>query len=111
MVHEALVLYLPERPITSWVSRRDRALPVGNRIRGIGDVFAKASFPLHRIERQRAVFVEIEVRRLRLPRRPRVVRVPGIRAGLKSLRVPFEGLPVPMQPITEPRRFDVLAEF
>ena len=53
--------------------------------------------------------MEVELRRGRR-RRPRLIGLPRIRAGLKGRGLPRKLLALAVEPVTEPRRLDLLAE-
>src|SRR5262249_11066067 len=109
VVDEALIGNLPAAPIACRISRRNGPLPIRHGARRVGDVLHVAIARRRQIERQHTVRLQIELR-WRRRWRPRRVHLPGVRARLERRRLPWKLLAGAVEPVTEPRRLDLLAE-
>ena len=87
-------------------------MTVGDRVGWVGDVAVECLLPvlIRRIERELAATAKVKLALGdTMPRRPLVVGLPLVRAGLESDRFGLNSAFV-FQPVGEPRRLDLLAK-
>src|ERR1700730_9477063 len=110
MIDKALISNFPGAPISGRISGRDRPQTIRNRIRRIGNVLAKSVLGFcifRRLERKRAIRMEIKFCELSFLRRPSRVRMPIVRTALKSRSLPGRLFAHAVQIITEKWSFDI----